>query len=517
MIGQSRPNDDDPVDLDMVIIGAGLSGIGAACHMTMDRPERTYVILEARADLGGTWDLFRYPGIRSDSDMFTFGYSFRPWAGHRTIADGSDILDYLRDTAAEYGVEERIRYGHKVIGASWDSSTARWDVTAIRAADGAVVYFRCRWLSACAGYYDHDNGHRPSFEGANTFDGTMVTPQFWPTDLDWSGKKIVVIGSGATAITLVPNLARDAEHVTMLQRTPTYIVSVPAVDPFSERITALLSPQLGRKILFWKYVVGNVVSYEFSKKFPAISRWLIRRDTVKRLGPDYPVDVDFAPPYDPWDQRVCVVPDGDLFDCIESGKADIVTDSVGCFEATGVRTESGRLIEADIVVSATGLTMLPIGGIELTVDGEKVDLPDTVVFKGMMLSGVPNFNLVMGYTNNSWTLKADLVSARIAAMLDHLSDREVDYVVPIKPSVSIGSAFVDLKSGYVQRAVEAFPRQGDRTPWRLHQNYLRDLKMFRSELDEETELLFGKRITSISSPLASVPAPSTPRKGHSHA
>lgn len=502
------------VDVDVVIIGAGLSGIGAACHLVRERPGSSYVVLEARSDLGGTWDLFRYPGIRSDSDMFTLGYSFRPWRERRAIADGGSILNYLRDTAAEYGVESNIRYGHRVVDASWDTSDGCWSITAetLDADTGTpkVVHFRSRWLSVCAGYYRYDQSHRPTFVGEEVFDGDIISPQHWPSDLDWTGKRVTVIGSGATAITLVPNLAKAAAHVTMLQRTPSYIVSLPGEDPLAKRLERTPLPAtVVSRIMFWKNVIGNVISFETAQRFPKLARRLIHREVERELGAHVNVDEHFNPPYDPWDQRVCAVPDGDLFASIRQGRAEIVTDTIERFVSEGIETSSGLVIESDIVVAATGLQMLPIGGMSLTVDGEPVALPDAFVYKGMMLSGVPNFNLVIGYTNNSWTLKADLVSRTVARLLVHLDRHGYQRVTPHVEGNLEPLPFVELRSGYVQRAISAFPRQGDRTPWRLHQNYLFDVGLFRRGFTADPALTFdrGPSRTPVT------PSPTTDHRG----
>ncbi|MDI9930724.1 NAD(P)/FAD-dependent oxidoreductase [Rhodococcus sp. IEGM 1354] len=503
---------DDSI-LDVVIIGAGLSGIGAACHLVRERPGSTYAVLESREDLGGTWDLFRYPGIRSDSDMYTLGYSFRPWRERRAIADGSAILSYLRDTAAEYDVSSRIRYGHRVSSASWDTAQGCWTVTAETVdsdtGEPRSARIRCRWLSVCAGYYRYDHSHRPTFPDEKDFRGRIISPQHWPADLDWTNKRVTVIGSGATAVTLVPTLASTAAHVTMLQRTPTYIVSLPGEDAVARRLERLPLPSaLVSRIIFWKNVIGNVVSYETAQKFPKLARRLIRRDIERELGNHLDVDTHFSPPYNPWDQRVCAVPDGDLFTALKDGRAEVVTDTIGKFVERGIETTSGRVIESDIIIAATGLQMLPIGGIDLVVDGRPVDLPDTYVYKGMMLSGVPNFNLVIGYTNNSWTLKADLVSRTVGRLLVHLDHHGFDTVTPLAGEGLGSLPFVDLRSGYVQRTIATFPRQGTRTPWRLHQNYLFDVGLFRRDFASDPALEFrGKHAT------VSDPSPLTERRG----
>ncbi|TPN81097.1 SDR family NAD(P)-dependent oxidoreductase [Mesorhizobium sp. CU3] len=499
--------------VDVVIVGAGLSGIGAACHLARQRPHGSFTLLEARGDLGGTWDLFRYPGIRSDSDMFTLGYSFRPWPNSRAIADGPAILRYLRDTAVEHGIDRRIRYGHRVVDAAWDSSIARWIVTAETVREGATVLvrIRCRWLSVCTGYYRYDQGHRPHFEGEDSFGGEIISPQHWPQKLDWTGKRVTVIGSGATAVTLVPALAKAASHVTMLQRTPSYIVSVPGEDTMVGRLERLsLPPRLVARIMFWKNVVSNIFSYEMARHLPRLCRRLIRKETQRELGAHLDVDTHFNPPYNPWDQRVCAVPDGDLFVAIRDGRAAVVTDTIERLVANGIQTSGGQFIPSDIVVAATGLQMMPLGGMTLCVDGRPVSLPDSLVYKGMMLSDVPNFNLVIGYTNNSWTLKADLVSSTVARLICHLERRGFDFVRPHPTKAGATLPFVDLRSGYVQRAITAFPKQGDRTPWRLHQNYIFDLRLFRRDFSRDPALQF--RRLQAAGPAGQLASPATAAK-----
>lgn len=513
-----------PIDdvLDVVIVGAGLSGIGAACHLMRQRPNSTFTLLESRADLGGTWDLFRYPGVRSDSDMFTLGYSFRPWRDRRVIADGPSILNYLRDTAVEYGVDQRIRYGHRVVGAAWDGTRACWIVTVEKALpDGSAtttVRISCRWLSVCSGYYRYDQGHRPHFEGEETFRGEIISPQSWPEDLDWTDKRVTVIGSGATAVTLVPTLAQKAKHVTMLQRTPTYIVSLPAEDSLVRRLERISAPDAWiSRIMFWKNVLSNILSYEMARRFPRLSRRLIRKEIDRELGKHVEVEKHFNPPYNPWDQRVCVVPDGDLFEAIRNGTAEVVTDTIARFVPNGIETSSGHFIESEVVVAATGLQMIPLGGMTLSVDGQPVSLPDSVVYKGMMLSQVPNFNLVIGYTNNSWTLKADLVSESIARLIAHLDKHGYDFVMPRAPEGVGGVPFVDLHSSYVQRGIAGFPKQGNRKPWRLHQNYLFDLKLFRSDFEGDPALEFRRSPAATGSPSLPVTSSLSDRKGASYA
>ena len=480
-----------PEHVDVLVVGAGLSGIGAACHLQAECPGTTYAVLESRGAIGGTWDLFRYPGIRSDSDMFTLGYAFRPWTGAKAIADGDDIREYIVDTAREYGVEEKIRYHHEVLSADWSSAEARWTVTARRTDTGETVRLTCSWLSVCSGYYRYDEGFRPEFPGEERFAGEVIHPQHWPADFDATGKRIVVIGSGATAVTLVPNLADDAAHVTMLQRTPSYIMSLPGKDPLAQLLRRRLPPTVAYPIVRWKNVLTTTALYQASRRWPNGVRKLIRRLTEKQLPAGVDVDTHFNPPYDPWDQRLCLVPDGDLFRALRQGKASMVTDRIATFTETGIQLESGEHLDADVVVSATGLNLLAMGGMTLSLDGEPVDVPGTVSYKGMMLSGVPNFSMVIGYTNASWTLKADLVSRYVCRLLQHLDAGGLAVATPVAPPEGADLPFLDLAAGYVQRSLAQLPKQGSRAPWKLHQNYLRDVRMMRRGPLEDEGITFA--------------------------
>jgi cation diffusion facilitator CzcD-associated flavoprotein CzcO len=491
-----------PEHVDVLIVGAGLSGIGAACRLAAERPGSSVAILEARDAIGGTWDLFRYPGVRSDSDMFTLGYPFRPWPEARAIADGPSIREYIRATARERGVDQLIRFGHRVINADWDSLAARWTVTAEVVATGERVHFTCSWLSVCTGYYRYDQGYRPAFPGQERFEGTLLYPQSWPQDLDWTGKQIVVIGSGATAVTLVPSLAERAGHVTMLQRTPSYMLALPGIDPIAKVVMRLLPARLAHPIVRWKSAIMATAIYEFSQRRPAAMRKVLRKGAVGALPAGYDVDVHFNPPYKPWDQRMCLLPDGDLFGALKSGKAEVVTDHIATFREHGIELESGRVLEADIIVSATGLQLLAFGGLELSLDGVKVSLPDTVLYKGMMLSGVPNFNFVFGYTNNSWTLRADLINRYVIRLLDFMDSRGYDSATPTAPhDEPADRPFLDLTSGYVQRSVDELPRQGRHAPWRMHHNYLKDALHMRRSPVEGDGMSFGRRTLTGSKPL----------------
>jgi len=470
--------------VDVLVVGAGLSGIGAACHLRRECPTKSLVILESREAIGGTWDLFRYPGVRSDSDMFTLGYSFRPWADSRALADGDSIREYVSATARDYGVDSAIRFGHRVLRAEWSSADAKWTVEAEH--DGQTARFTCSFLFANAGYYRYDQGYTPSFPGIEEFTGQIVHPQHWPSDLDYAGKRVVVIGSGATAVTLVPAMAETAGHVTMLQRSPTYIASLPARDPLAERLSWL--PQwLSYPILRWKNIGLLVGSFQLSRRFPGLMKAALRRMAKAQLPEGYPVDVHFAPHYNPWDQRLCVVPDGDLFKTIRRGQADIVTDAIDTFTPNGIRLRSGQELAADIVVTATGLNLQAIGGMKLAVDGREVELGHTVAYKGMMLSDVPNFALTIGYTNASWTLKADLVARYVCRLLNHMDATGQQVCTPVAPPAGQRLApLVDLQAGYVLRSVGVLPKQGEVAPWRLRQNYPLDRALvFRGPVDDE--------------------------------
>jgi cation diffusion facilitator CzcD-associated flavoprotein CzcO len=470
----------EPEHVDVLIVGAGLSGIGAACHLRERHPQRSFAILEARERMGGTWDLFRYPGVRSDSDMFTLGYNFRPWHDAQAIAPGPAILEYIRETAREHDVERQIRYGRRVVAASWSSQEARWTVTVEHADGGESEQITCRFLYGCTGYYRYDEGYIPDLAGISGFRGTVVHPQRWPEDLDWSGKRVVVIGSGATAVTLVPAMAESAAHVTMLQRSPTYVVSLPGRDRLAERLARVLPDAAAYALTRAKNIAMMTGSYRLSRRAPQFMRRMIERAAIRRLPAGFDVSTHFNPSYDPWDQRMCLVPDGDLFEALSDGSASIVTGHIETFTEHGVRLASGEELEADIVVTATGLRLLALGGIELTVDGEPVSLADSVAYKGMMLSGVPNLVLTLGYSNASWTLKADLVAGYVCRLLAYMDDRRYDICVPEAPAASVPrEPFLNLQSGYVLRALDELPKQAAEYPWRLRQSYLRDIPLLR--------------------------------------
>ena len=473
------PTSDSIQDTDVLIVGAGLSGIGAACQLHQHSPDKSIVILEARDSIGGTWDLFRYPGIRSDSDMFTLGYRFRPWTEPKAIADGPSILRYIQDTAREFDVQRHVRVNHRVVSAKWDSAEARWTVEVQRTDVDDTVTMRCAFLYVCTGYYRYDEGFSPTFAGVECFAGPVIHPQHWPEDLDYRDKRVVVIGSGATAVTLVPTLAESAAHVTMLQRSPTYVASRPARDPLADRLRARLPQKLAYAIVRWKNTLQGMAIFQLSRRRPEVVKSMLRKAAVTQLPDGYDVDTHFAPSYNPWDQRMCLIPDGDLFTTIREGRATVVTDRIDTFTETGIKLASGTELPADIVVSATGLNMLAIGGMELQVDGRPVVLPETVSYKGMMLSGVPNFAWTIGYTNASWTLKADLVAQYVCRLLAHMDRHGYAAVTPDATDVSAQNPFLDLTSGYVQRSLDQMPKQGDRLPWRLHQNYVRDVALLR--------------------------------------
>jgi cation diffusion facilitator CzcD-associated flavoprotein CzcO len=461
--------------VDVLILGAGLSGIGAACHLRTERPGTTYAVLEARDTMGGTWDLFRYPGVRSDSDMFTLGYSFEPWAGAEAIADGPSILEYIRTTARTHGIDRRITYGRRAVSASWSTPDARWTVEVVHTGTGEREQVTCGFLWGNTGYYRYDHGYRPRFPGEEDFTGQIVHPQEWPGDLDWSGRRVVVIGSGATAVTLVPALADRAAHVTMLQRSPTYIVSLPAVDTVADALRRHLPARLAHAVVRARNIVGHQLFYQLSRRRPEFVKRVIAKGVTGALPPGYDVGTHFAPRYDPWDQRLCLVPDADLFEAISEGRADVVTDSVATFTGDGIRLASGTELPADIVVTATGLQLQFLGGMSLDVDGVPVVAADLVTFKGVLVCGVPNLASTFGYTNSSWTLKADLTARFVCRLLATLEACGMRQCTPVGPDPELPTApFLDLTAGYVERAVDQLPHQGMTDPWRAHQSYLRD-------------------------------------------
>ena len=469
---------------DVVVVGAGISGVGAGYHLQAKCPGRNYVILEGRDRMGGTWDLFRYPGIRSDSGMHTLGYSFRPWTHAKAIADGPSIRSYVEDTAREYGVDQHIRYGHRVVRADWSTPDATWTVTVASAGEERV--FTCNFLFFCAGYYNYAKGFRPDFAGESEFAGRIVHPQHWPEDLDYAGKQVVVIGSGATAVTLVPEMARTAAHVTMLQRSPTYVVSRPSEDRIANWLRAKLPAKLAYGITRWKNVSLGQFFYGRTRKAPEKVKAALIDMVRGHLGPDYDVETHFTPRYNPWDQRLCLVPDADLFESIKSGASSVATGQIERFTATGIRLTDGRELPADVVVTATGLELQLMSDTLLTVDGAPVEPAQSFNYKGMMFSDVPNLASVFGYTNASWTLKADLTAAYVCRLLNTMAKRGMRQCTPRVEGELNAAPFLDFSSGYVQRAIHLFPKQGDRAPWLVHQSYARDVVALRyGSVDDE--------------------------------
>ncbi len=475
-------------DFDVIVVGAGISGIGAGYHLQTRCPGRTYALLEGRGDIGGTWDLFRYPGIRSDSDMHTLGLNFRPWTGDKAIADGASIRDYVRDTAREHGIDRHIRFRHHVSQASWSTPDARWTVEATDA-QGAPIRFTCQFLFMCSGYYDYARGYSPEFAGIGDFNGRVVHPQFWPERLDYAGKRVVVIGSGATAVTLVPEMARTAAHVTMLQRSPTYVVSRPAKDGVADWLHARLPTRAAYGLTRWKNVLVGMFFFRMARRKPAKVKERIIAMVREHLGPDYDVATHFTPRYNPWDQRVCLVPDADLFDAIRDGRAAVVTDTIDRFTATGIRLDSGAELSADIVVTATGLEVQLLSGVVFSIDGATTDLAKSMQYKGMMFSDVPNLAMSFGYTNASWTLKADLTCLYVCRLLNTLRKRGLRQATPrIGDKPVTEQPFLPFNSGYVRRAADKLPKQGHRKPWRLNQNYALDIMALRfGSIDDSME------------------------------
>jgi len=470
-----------PVEhVDVLIVGAGVSGVGAACHLTRKCPDKSYLILERRERMGGTWDLFRYPGVRSDSDMFTFGYNFRPWNATQVLADGASIREYVEETAAEYGVDEHIRYGMHVLKGSWSTETGRWTLEVRDAATKRRKKFTANFVMACSGYYNYDEGYRPDFAGEADFTGTIVHPQFWPEDLDYQGKRVVIIGSGATAVTLLPAMAPDTAHITMVQRSPTYILTLPSEDKVSEALRRFLPDSLVWQLARRRNILLQRGLYQLSRSRPDMVRNLMVKLAQRQVRGKSDA-ANFVPHYNPWDERLCVVPNGDLFRAVRSGKADIVTDEIDRFTPTGLKLASGAELDADIIVTATGLNVQMMGGAKIEVDGEPVELSKRVAYKSVMLDGVPNAILVFGYTNASWTLKADLACEYACRLLNHMDRHGYRQAVPIAKDGDRGEESVldALSSGYVRRAEALLPRQGTNGPWRVRQDYLRDVPLLR--------------------------------------
>ncbi|MEZ5077890.1 MAG: NAD(P)/FAD-dependent oxidoreductase [Solirubrobacterales bacterium] len=491
--------------LDVLIVGAGLSGIGAADHLQRRLPGKSYAILEARGESGGTWDLFRYPGIRSDSDMHTLGYRYRPWTEAKSIADGPSILRYIRATAAAAGIDSKIRYRHRVLAAAWSSERARWTVEAERTGSGEAVTLSCDFLFVCSGYYSYDEPHLPAFPGAERFGGQLIHPQHWPEDLEYAGKRVVVIGSGATAVTLVPAMAGRAAKVTMLQRSPTYMVSVPGEDPLARGLRRFLPDRVVYPLVRWKNVALQSLVYRAAQRWPRQTRRLIRRGVMRHLPPGYDVDTHFNPHYGPWDQRLCAVPDADFFKALSEGSAEIVTDRIDTFTEGGVRLESGAELEADVVVAATGFNLLFLGGARISVDGDQLDLARKMVYRGALLEGVPNLAFTIGYTNASWTLKADLVAEYVCRLLAHMDAGGYDACAPRLTDPTVREEpLLDFSSGYVQRALDQIPKQGSKEPWKLRQNYPVDLRSLRHGPLEDGAMRFERLRTG--APAPAVPA-----------
>jgi len=484
---------------DVIIVGAGLSGIGAAAHLERECPGKRYLILEGRERMGGTWDLFRYPGIRSDSDMHTLGYDFKPWRAEKAIADGAAILDYIRETAAEHDIDSHIRYGHRVTKAAWSSADAAWTIEAERTDTGESVAVRGNFLMMCSGYFSYERGYTPDFPGREHFGGEIVHPQDWPEDLDYAGKRVVVIGSGATAMTLVPAMAEDAGHVVMLQRSPTYVVSRPDRDAIANFLRKVLPGRAAYALTRWKNIGLQRWFYGRTRKAPEKVKRQLLKWVRDELGDDFDVEKHFTPDYDPWDQRLCLVPNSDLFRALRSGKASVVTDHVELFTETGIRLASGEEIEADIVITATGLDLVVLGGVRFAVDGQPVDFAETVTYRGMMYSGVPNMVSVFGYINASWTLRADLIERFACRLINHLDETGNRQVTPrLRPQdreMSLRPYVEDFTPGYMLRVIHLFPKQGDREPWTNPQDYGRDRKTFLEGPLEDGVLEFDKADT----------------------
>lgn len=475
---------------DVIIVGAGISGIGTAYWLQEKCPGKNYAILEARERIGGTWDLFRYPGIRSDSDMFTFGYRFKPWENPQSLSDGASIRNYLKETAEENGIDQRIRFGHKVLSANWYGKDACWSLEVAHGDTTSTL--KTGFLYMCAGYYSYEEGYRPAFKGEENFQGAIIHPQFWPKDLNYTGKKVAVIGSGATAVTLVPSLAEKAEHVTMVQRSPTYIMKLPNRNGLYIFLKKWLPGRLAYRLTRWRNLAMTMGLFGFSRAFPNKMKQLLMKGAAEELPEGFDVEKHFNPKYNPWDQRLCVIPDGDLFKTIRDGKADIVTGGISHFTPNGIALETGEVLEADIIVTATGLKMKLLGGSRITIGGKPLDTHEVLVYKGMMMSGVPNFALAFGYTNNSWTLKTDLTANLVCRILNYMDHNGYEVVVPEVPGDIQEEEFLPLDSGYMKRAKHLLPKNGSKRPWRVYQNYLADMLLTRLGRVKDRHLNFHR-------------------------
>jgi cyclohexanone monooxygenase len=477
--------------LDVLIVGAGLSGIGAAWHLQRHCPDKRYAILEARDAIGGTWDLFRYPGVRSDSDMYTLGYAFQPWTAGKAIADGPSIRAYICQTAASHGIDRHIRFGHKVVAAHWSSQDACWSVEVEHGGERKTI--RTRFLHMCSGYYSYDEAYRPTFAGEDGYRGRIVQPQFWPQELDYAGKRVVVVGSGATAVTLVPAMARTAAHVTMLQRSPTYVVTRPSEYRFAQRFRRWFPERFAYWLTRWRVIVESWLLYRVARSKPELAKQKIVAMARHQLGRDYDVEAHFTPSYKPWDQRICVVPDGDMFKAIREKRASVVTDHIERFTERGLLLKSGQELEADVVVMATGLKVKVMGGAELSVDGKPFHANEAMSYKGMMLSELPNCVMTFGYTNASWTLKADLTAAYVCRLLRYMDRRGLAIAVARREPGVEPEPFLSFTSGYVQRARNELPQQGSRRPWQVYQNYFQDMFTIRFGRIADGVMHFGRK------------------------
>ena len=465
--------------VDVLIVGAGLSGVAAAYYLKTHCPNKTYTIVEGRDAIGGTWDLFKFPGIRSDSDMYTLGYRFRPWRKTKAIAQGGDILDYIKETAAEYDIDKEIRFQHRVCNVSWSSDDAQWMVDIQRGKERDTIRMTCNFLYMCTGYYDYERGYTPEWEGFDRFEGRIIHPQKWDTNFDYTGKRVIVIGSGATAVTMIPAMAEKAGHVTMLQRSPTYIVARPSESEVAKKFTKYLPDGIAYRLTRWIAIVMSIFYFNLSRSKPEQVATEMINGVRELLGPDYDVEKHFTPKYNPWDQRVCLVPDADLFKVIKAGKVSVVTDNIDSFTKTGIQLKSGESLEADVIVTATGLKMKIMNNVNITVDGQPVKIGDTLSYKGLMYSNIPNLFSSFGYTNASWTLKAELICEYVVRLLKHMDRHGYNKAMPRLDQSVETEAFFDFTSGYVQRAAEHVPKQGTHKPWKLYQNYIKDLFVMR--------------------------------------